>query len=151
MAKQCYNWEENRLRFKDSNNKEYDIKLRGNITVVNGDSASGKSLVVHKLSEFKARNNKGMTPYSIDNIFIVNMDNKDKILEQHDKLIIIDRAEMIMTPDLAYFINRDSENRYLVYSRAPIGIEVSPNYYANMIDENGVLKIRYLYSVKGWF
>lgn len=42
---QCYDWQSNVLKFTDVNGNKYNLKFRGNKTIVHGDSATGKSLL----------------------------------------------------------------------------------------------------------
>ena len=38
---QCYDWQSNVLKFTDVNGNKYNLKFRGNKTIVHGDSATG--------------------------------------------------------------------------------------------------------------
>lgn len=148
--RQCYNWDDNVLRFTDVNDNRFNFEFKGNKTIVSGESASGKTLTCNMLTKFRRDSNK-MKPYDSDNIFILNEDNKDKIIDQDGKLIIIDRAELMLDSNLVDFINRDrGKNRYLIFLRKPIGIELSPNHFAELINNNGEISLQYEYDVKGW-
>ena len=82
------------------------------------------------------------------NVFILNVQNKNQIIELKNNLIIIDRADLVMTKDLADFINRDKKNKYLVMARGVTGIDVSPNYYATLQKEVNCFKFTYAFSEK---
>ena len=79
-------------------------------------------------------------------------DNISEISEVKDKLIVIDRADIILDKTTVKTINNDSSNRYLIFARKPLGIEVTPNHFAEFqfdYDKRQVT-INYLFDVKGW-
>lgn len=149
--KQCYDWDDNLLSFTDINDNAFYLKLKGNKTIVSGKSATGKSLLCDILKNYTDDNNTGLKPYNADNIFIANKDNRDKISAQKKKLIIIDRAEFILTREIIDTINRDRGiNRYLIFLRKPLGIELSPNHFAVLKKEGNQITLEYEFDVKGW-
>lgn len=126
-------WKSNILKFTDINGNHYDLIFKGDKTIVCGESATGKTLICSMLNNFIDDNNIGLKPYGADNIFILSKDNKHKLSEQQEKLIIVDRAEFLLDTETIEFINRDrGTNRYLIFLRKPMGIEVSPNYCADI-------------------
>ena len=67
---QCYDWQSNVLKFTDVNGNKYNLKFRGNKTIVHGDSATGKSLLCTMLKSYiNDNNNASFKPYNADNIF----------------------------------------------------------------------------------
>ena len=93
-------------------------------------------------------NNASFKPYNADNIFIVSKDNKDKLSLQKGKLIIIDRAELILDEQMVEIINADrGYNRYLIFLRKPMGIELSPNYFGTLCKKDGELQLEYELSL----
>ena len=148
----CYNWDTNELKFIDKDKNNFNIKLRGNKQIICGDSSTGKSLLVSRLLQFSHNKNKTFRTYTTDNIFIVMPENIRYIEEQQDKLIVIDRADLMLTPKIVDSINLDrGYNRYLIIGRVFKGLEISPNYYAHMIEKDKTFELKYLYSVRGWF
>ena len=149
---QCYDWQSNVLKFTDVNGNKYNLKFRGNKTIVHGDSATGKSLLCTMLKSYiNDNNNASFKPYNADNIFIVSKDNKDKLSLQKGKLIIIDRAELILDEQMVEIINADrGDNRYLIFLRKPMGIELSPNYLGTLCKKDGELQLEYECYVRGW-
>ncbi len=148
--KQCYNWENNILDFIDINSNRYLLSFKGNKTVVQGKSGTGKTLICTMLTNIIDDDNVILRPYSADNIFIASKKDVDKVFEQSKKLIIIDRAEFILNQQLVTFINQDRINRYLIFSRKPIGLAVSPNYFATLYNNNGCLQLNYEFDEVGW-
>ena len=47
-------------------------------------------------------------------------------------------------------INLDDNNRYLLFARVPIGIEVSPNHQADFLIDGNTTRMAYRFNVKGW-
>lgn len=149
----CYNWEENSLYIKDTYGNIFDIPFRGNKTIVRGNSGTGKSLLYNTLKHIKySKNSTKFNRYDVDNIVLVDEGNIDNISEYDSKFIIIDRGDIIITPKATEIINSDfGKNRYLIFARKHLGIELSPNYYATMTNKNKIFSLEYAFSVKGWF
>lgn len=137
-----YNWETNTIDLTDKYNNHYNLKLRGNKNIVKGSSGTGKSYLYNMILKIKQRMDK-TSKYCADNIFLVSLDNKDKLDKLNHKLIIIDKAELLLDEKDINIINTDDNNRYLIFSRDPLGIEVSPNHQADMVNENGTTTLRY--------
>lgn len=148
---ECYNWETNTLDFKDLNDIRYHFKFKGIKTIVGGETATGKTLICNKLLDIIHDDNIGMKPYNASNIFILTRDNRELLHEQRKKLVIVDRAEMILSDSEIDFINADTSiNRYLIFARAPLGIDLSPNYFAEIVHNGTVIEISYLFDERGW-
>ena len=150
--KKCYDWEKNILEFEDVNGNRYFLKFKGNKTIVQGESASGKTLICSMLKDYIDDNNIDLKPYDAGNIFMLSKDNIDKIEKQINKLIIIDRAEFILNKETIDFINQDRGiNRYLIFLRKPMGIELSPNHFAILTKHEDVINLTYEYNELGWY
>ena len=147
---EIYNWDENKISFEDKYGIKFNIQLRGQITIVNGSSASGKTLMCSRIKDIQKDKNNIAKKYNSDNIFIVNDDNIDKLADQKHKLIIIDRADMLLSEKEEQIINSDVYNRYLIFVRRPLNIEVSPNHFADLIKREQEISTQYEFNVKGW-
>lgn len=145
-----YNWDENRICFTDKYDNKFNIELRGQITIINGDSASGKTLLCSKIRDMQKDKNKLMQKYNSDNIFIFNEDNKDKLSQQRHKLVIIDRADILLSDKEEDIIDNDRYNRYLIFVRRPLNIEVSPNHLADLVRHGNEITAQYEFNVRGW-
>jgi len=138
---QVYDWENNLIDFTDCNGVNFYVQIRGNKNIVAGKAGTGKTLMCTRLKELRA-----------DNIYVAEADNISKIAEVKDKLIVIDRADIILDKRTVKIINNDRCNRYLIFARKPLGIEVTPNFFAEFqfdYDKRQVT-INYLFDVKGW-
>ena len=133
---QCYDWQSNVLKFTDVNGNKYNLKFRGNKTIVHGDSATGKSLLCTMLKSYiNDNNNASFKPYNADNIFIVSKDNKDKLSLQKGKLIIIDRAELILDEQMVEIINADrGDNRPDIFKKT-YGNRVVTELFRDVVQE----------------
>lgn len=147
----CYSWESNRLKFADKNGNKFNLKFKGNKTIVSGDSATGKTLICTLLNNISKDKNKSLKPYSADNVFILSDDNVEKLVNQKNKLIIVDRAEFILTDKIVDFINADRENRYLLFLRKAMGIELSPNHFAELKKNDNEIVLEYAFDIEGWY
>lgn len=147
---QSYDWDNNIIQFEDKYTNKFKIQLKGRVTIVTGDSASGKTLLCSRLKNIKHDKNISNQKYRADNILLVNEDNIGGITNQKQKLIIIDRADQVLTDDIVDNINRDGDNRYLIFTRKPTGLTVTPNHFAEMQLINGELTLQYQFNVRGW-
>lgn len=90
----------------------FDFKLREPITLVQGDSATGKTLF-YKLMQMISIND--------NNIIFINIDKikeTDMILKSaKNKLIIIDNADIVLTDKQAKSIREDKYNQYIIFGR----------------------------------
>lgn len=147
----CYNWENNILKFTDKNGNRFNLEFKGEKTIVSGDSATGKTLICTLLNNISKDKNKSLKPYNADNVFVLSDDNIEKLPNQKNKLVIIDRAELILNDAIVHYINNDRENRYLLFLRKAIGIELSPNHFAELKRHKNETVLEYTFDVKGWY
>lgn len=147
---EIYNWDENRILFTDKYGITFDIQLRGKIIIGGGKSGSGKTLLCNRINNILKDRNKLKNQYRASNIFMLNEDNIDKLSHQQHKLIIIDRADILLTDKDTNIINKDTLNRYLIMSRKPLKIEVSPNHFADFIKINNRITTNYEFNIAGW-
>lgn len=143
-----YNFENNYLEVKIKTGIEYKLQMRGHISVLNGASSTGKTFLCDYISTIQ----QGMDfDKEFENVVILNLSNRDIIFNQKQKLIIIDRAEMLLTPEMINFINNDRENNYLIIARGVTGIRVTPNYVATLERNGNTFSLKYKFNRRGWF
>lgn len=101
---------------------EIELELRSPITVVNGDSATGKSFFYYLMSRVKGRDDIICINYESTRPK-ANYDALVKIVENsNNKMIIIDQADDIQRENdsLMYAINTDKgNNTFIVIGRSP--------------------------------
>lgn len=154
--KRCFDWNKNILKISDMSGNEFELKFKDLKTIVNGDSATGKTLLCSIIRSYMDDMNDDLNKvYDTSNIVLLDKNNMQYIKNMKDKLIIIDRADIILDKDTVEAINIDwGINKYLIFSRKPLGINLSPNYYAifeNTSRENGnIVRLKYLCNIGGW-
>lgn len=150
-------FDNNRLEFPISDEIRVDFEFRGKKQVINGESATGKSLIFKTLEQIISDNNAGADDVDATDIILIDKKDNDgtvadKLKRNHNKLIIIDRADILLDEEAVKIINCNMEgNTYLIFARGGLGLSLSPNYYAELINDNGVLKLKWEFSEKGWF
>lgn len=148
--KQCYDWEKNELNVEDIYGNIFDFKFKGQKTVIGGDSGTGKSFLCSLIEKLDSVDDTDKL-YDTSNIVLINKKNVDILRSLRDKFIIIDRSEMLLGEKEVEFINDDfDKNRYLIFTRKHIGILVSPNYYADIKNNQSTFTLEYEFNVKGW-
>lgn len=143
VSMRYYDWENNRLEFTEPSGKKFDLKFRGNKTIVGGFSGVGKTYLVDLISKIKGVKNNNKV---VDNIFVLSEDNKYRLLNGEIKhmLVIIDRGDIVLDEKIVEFINRDfNTNRYLIFIRKPVGLEITPNHSATFVNKNNVIGLHY--------
>lgn len=146
----AYDWESNRIDFDDKYGNRFTLQLRGNINIITGDSGSGKTLLCNKLRNITNDRNVSTKRYDVGNLFVVDRADISRIKEQRGKLILIDDAEMVLRDDLIEHINHDSNNRYMLFTRKPLGVAVTPNHFAEMVRDERGFRLEYAFDVGGW-
>lgn len=148
---------DNKLKFKISDKISVDLEFRGKKQVVLGESATGKSLIFKKLEQIISNNNVDSDGVDASNIILIDKKDNDgtvadKLKRNNHKLIIIDRADILLDKEAAIIINSNIEcNTYLIFARGGLGLNLSPNYYAELINNNGVFELKWKFNEKGWF
>ena len=148
----CFDWDLG-LHLKCNKNIEFKLWLKGFKTIIAGDSGTGKTLLCNKIKELQENNiNAGwLRKYDVGNIVIYNRSKLEDIKKLKRNLIIIDRADLILDKETIDWINYDcGYNKYLIFGRKPLGINLSPNYFGEFISVDGVIQVRYEFDVPGW-
>ena len=163
----------NRLQFKiPSVDVRFDVTLPGAVNVVSGDSATGKSLFVKCISLAKGAN--AVSPVKLypdisDNILcfdyasMINIIGRvdegnvinnllDHIQKNKNCLIVLDNADLYLKGNnaLVQYINFDSSNQYLIFSRGSNNIRADYEHRGVMTEENGVITVKYNKRSVGW-
>jgi len=109
---------------------EIDLQLRGQITLLQGNTAAGKSYLFNVL--------KGMD--CTDNLYFINYNMAtgnenvkaivDYITNNSDKVILIDQSDDIfeLHPELEETIAEDYKNQYIIIGRNPELIVIPAMY-----------------------
>ncbi len=92
-----------------------DFRFTNNITILTGDSGTGKTAAFSFIRECMAIN---------PNILCINYldyqkDIGDMIRKAYGKLIVIDNADILLDDDTRKYISLDDKNQYLIIGRNP--------------------------------
>lgn len=87
--------------------------------------------------------------YDVSNILCIDPKDKiDAIKAMTEGLIIIDRADAFLSKDDVSYIRSDKNNTYLIMSRCNLDLGISPNYYAELVNNDGIIELKYEYCVE---
>lgn len=148
----CFDWESG-LHLKYNSSLEFKLWLKGFKTIIIGDSGTGKSLLYSKIKEIKEDNlnPSWLRKHDMSNIVLYSKEKLDDIKKLKRNLIIIDRADLILDRDAVEWINYDCGfNKYLIFGRKLLGIDISPNHFGRFIEDDGVIQIKYEFDIGGW-
>ena len=94
-----------------------DFDLRNNITMLMGDSGSGKTTVFDIIQEAAVEDNRLLCVNYLSKT--QDIDIEKLIMGAKDKLVVIDNADVILTDKLRKHIALDGENQYIIIGRNP--------------------------------
>ena len=118
------------------------IQLCVIINVVRVEAATGKTYMCNLI--------RNGNPHPDVVVFERGVDSLRDLTSLSDKLIIIDRADML-SAEVVEHISQDLDNTYLIMARVPLGLGITPNYIGEFVRDNRIITMRYNFSVPGWF
>lgn len=92
-----------------------DFTFTNNITILMGDSGTGKTASFSLIRECMAINPNILCLNYLDYL----KDIKSIISQAEGKLIVIDNADILLNDDARKYISLDSKNQYLIIGRNP--------------------------------
>lgn len=92
-----------------------DFTFKNNITILMGDSGTGKTAAFTFIRECMAVNPKLLCLNYLD----YQKDIKDIVSKAEGKLIVIDNADILLDDDTRKYISLDDKNQYLIIGRNP--------------------------------
>ena len=143
-----YNYKENRLEVKTDDVFDFDLVLRAPITLIRWESATGKSLLVNSIEQIQQA--RKINDWTTDKVVIFTT-NKVIDFEDEKQLIIIDRGDLCLTENICEKIRKCQETRFLIMARGSYNLGLTPNYVANLVQENGIVKLQFEFSERLWF
>jgi hypothetical protein len=151
-----YDFSTGELSLITKNNIQFSLLLRPRVTIIRGNSATGKTLLWKTIETIKRTEKEITVAQSVSDIELVNRytdeDKIEKILSSGGKLIIIDNADMLFRnlPWLAESITDSTDNHFLIFSRDTANLGVTPNHYGELKIADQTVTVDYAFSVKGW-
>ena len=138
---------------------EFEVELRGYITILEGESNTGKSFLLKSLYQTYLDNPKSFERYKIEGVFYYNCQSKvtdlfSDVKRQRNSLFLIDNADSFLISQKEYkaieYIRYDCYNQYLIVSRLGAIFYVTPNHFAKLKREGNKIVTTFDWSVPGW-
>lgn len=124
---------------------KFKLKFKNELTLVNGDSGVGKTLLFKALMQHTAIYKN---PIVFINYCMVLGDTgriKDYLKASKNKLIVIDNADVLLTKELRVNIAMDASNQYLIFGRDVRGLGINERSIANLEIKDSIGKLKYKY------
>ncbi len=119
-----------------------DLNFTNNITILTGDSGTGKTVLFSFIKECMALNPNIMCLNYLD----YQRDIASMIKSAEKKLIVIDNADVLLDDDIRKHIAVDDKNQYLIIGRNPKNLFTTrENLFELVTEKQGeqtVLKIK---------
>lgn len=119
-----------------------NFKFTNNITVLTGDSGTGKTATFSFIKECMALNPNIMCLNYLD----YQNDIASMIKSANRKLIVIDNADVLLDDDIRKYIAVDDKNQYLIIGRNPKNLFATKENLFELVSEKQgeqtVLKIK---------
>lgn len=117
---------------------QYKLEFASRITLVRGDSATGKTYLYQMLEDVRQ-----LEEYSAIRLFNYKSENFHEDLQScRKKFIVIDNADTILTEKDRKFINFERSNQYLLFLRNCDGLNLSADSFTVLEDVNNQVFLR---------
>jgi ABC-type bacteriocin/lantibiotic exporter with double-glycine peptidase domain len=119
----------------DADPFSYDLVFEDRITLVGGDSGTGKTVLYEMLEDLRLTDE-----YNAIRLFNYKSDNLLEAVKQcRDSFIVIDNADILMNDEVRRFINFEFSNQYMLFLRNCDGLNVSDKSFKVMkLDHNRI-------------
>lgn len=115
----------------------YFLRFSDRITLVRGDSATGKTYLYQMLEDLKLTDEYGQIK-----LFNYKSDDFHQELQKcRDKFIVIDNADTILDDEDRRFINFEKTNQYLLFLRNCDGLNLSAESFKLLHEENDMVTL----------
>ena len=113
----------------------YDLMFNDRITLVGGDSGTGKTVLYGMLEDLRLTDE-----YKDIKLFNYKSDNLLESIKQcRDTFIVIDNADILINDDVRRFINFEFSNQYMLFLRNCDGLNVSDKSFKVLkLDNNRI-------------
>jgi predicted ATPase len=119
------------IEFK-ANPFSYSLEFGSRITLVRGDSATGKTYLYQMLEDLKL-----LSEYSAIKLFnYKSEDFHSKLRECRNRFIVIDNADILLEEQDRNFINFEKSNQYLLFLRNCDGLNLSADSFTILVEDN---------------
>ncbi len=113
----------------------YDLVFDDRITLVGGDSGTGKTVLYEILEDLRFTDE-----YKAIRLFNYKSDNFFESMKRcRDSFIVIDNADILMDDEVRRFINFEFSNQYMLFLRNCDGLNVSDKSFKVLkLDKNRI-------------
>ena len=113
----------------------YDLVFDDRITLVGGDSGTGKTVLYEMLEDLRLTDE-----YQAIKLFNYKSDALLESMKQcRDRFIVIDNADILIDDEVRRFINFDFSNQYMLFLRNCDGLNVSDKSFKVLkLDNNRI-------------
>ena len=113
----------------------YDLVFDDRITLVGGDSGTGKTVMYEMLEDLRLTDD-----YKAIKLFNHKSDNfLESVKKCRDSFIVIDNADILIDDDIRRFINFEFSNQYMLFLRNCDGLNVSDKSFKVLkLDQNRI-------------
>lgn len=126
----------NRITFK-ADPFSYDLVFEDRITLVGGDSGTGKTVLYEMLEDLRQTEE-----FKAIKLFNYKSDNVAEQLKQcKNNFIVIDNADIMMDDEVRKFINFEFSNQYMLFLRNCDGLNVSDKSFKIMKFEDNKITL----------
>lgn len=108
-----------------------DFTFQNNITILMGDSGTGKTAAFSFIRECMAINPKILCLNYLD----YQKNIKDIISKTDGKLIVIDNADILLNDETRKYISLDNKNQYLIIGRNPKNLFATKENLYELVSE----------------
>jgi len=147
-----FDYKNNILNYTTKSGIVYNLQLRGAITIIDGEVASGKTYLANELRAMKSVPSS-ISGYDVSNIYVPSVRKEYFRLPDEDieGLTIIDRADVLLNDELCEGIKAYKKMHFMIFLRKSMNIGYSPNYFGEFVRNDGVVTIKYDFSEELWF
>ena len=115
----------------------YDLVFDDRITLVGGDSGTGKTVLYDMLEDLKQTEE-----YNAIKLFnYKSEDVLEKLKQCRNNFVVIDNADILMDDEVRQFINFDFSNQYMLFLRNCDGLNVSDKSFKVMKFEGNMITL----------
>lgn len=110
----------------------YKLEFGSRITLVRGDSATGKTYLYQLLEDIRLTDK-----YNAIKLFNYKSDNfHSELKECKNKFVVIDNADILLNEEDRSFINFENSNQYLLFLRNCDGLNLSSESFTILDEAN---------------
>lgn len=115
----------------------YDLVFKDRITLVGGDSGTGKTVLYDMLEDLKQTEE-----YNAIKLFNYKSEDVLKQLKRcRNNFVVIDNSDILMDDEIRKFINFEFSNQYMLFLRNCDGLNVSDKSFKVMKFENNTITL----------